>query len=85
MGYPVNTEYDDFGLVYYDRELHGYFSSSRPVEMKEGNKTIYDRSDHIYYLYSTVPPVQTYRLEVLDSITRQPLISTVTFIRSTKP
>ncbi len=30
IGYPINTSYDDFSLIYYQDQASGYFSSNRP-------------------------------------------------------
>jgi outer membrane protein OmpA-like peptidoglycan-associated protein/tetratricopeptide (TPR) repeat protein len=39
FGYPINSSYDDFGLITYENGLRGYFSSNRPGG--EGDDDIY--------------------------------------------
>ena len=59
MGYPLNSEVDDFGLIYEPESGYGYFSSNR-----DGN---YD-----LFCFETVPVLW---VEVSDSISGKPLDS----------
>jgi outer membrane protein OmpA-like peptidoglycan-associated protein/tetratricopeptide (TPR) repeat protein/mRNA-degrading endonuclease HigB of HigAB toxin-antitoxin module len=63
MGYPINTVYDDFGLIYNKSKKIGFFSSNRP-----GGKG----KDDIYRFTYSKPDFQL-KLLVLDSETKQPL------------
>ncbi len=51
MGAPVNSHYDDFGLVFYKGNEYAFFSSNRPLEIN-GRA---DTSDNIYWLQAMVP------------------------------
>lgn len=63
MGYPINTQYDDFGLIYNKTKKVGFFSSNRP-----GGKG----KDDIYRFVYSKPDFQL-KLSVIDSETKQPL------------
>lgn len=63
MGYPVNTAYDDFGLIYDKSKRTGFFSSNRP-----GGKG----KDDIYRFTYSKPDFQL-KLVVYDSESRAPL------------
>jgi outer membrane protein OmpA-like peptidoglycan-associated protein/tetratricopeptide (TPR) repeat protein len=63
MGYPVNTVYDDFGLIYNKSKRVGFFSSNRP-----GGKG----KDDIYRFTYTKPDFQL-KLLVLDSESKKAL------------
>lgn len=61
MGYPINTPYDDFGLIYNKSKRVGFFSSNRP-----GGKG----KDDIYRFTYSKPDFQL-KLMVIDSETKQ--------------
>ncbi|MBP8249427.1 MAG: PD40 domain-containing protein, partial [Chitinophagales bacterium] len=63
MGYPVNTPYDDFGLIYNKTKKIGFFSSNRP-----GGKG----KDDIYRFTYSKPDFQL-KLSVIDSESKKPL------------
>lgn len=63
MGYPINTPYDDFGLIYNKSKKIGFFSSNRP-----GGKG----KDDIYRFTYSKPDFQL-KLAVFDSESKQPL------------
>jgi outer membrane protein OmpA-like peptidoglycan-associated protein/tetratricopeptide (TPR) repeat protein len=63
MGYPINTAFDDFGLIYNKSKKTGFFSSNRP-----GGKG----KDDIYRFTYSKPDFQL-KLLVIDSESRQPL------------
>jgi outer membrane protein OmpA-like peptidoglycan-associated protein/tetratricopeptide (TPR) repeat protein len=46
MGYPLNTRYDDFGLICFPSQLSGYFCSNRPG----------GQGDDDIYLFKLHPP-----------------------------
>ncbi|MDZ4751198.1 MAG: OmpA family protein [Flavobacteriales bacterium] len=50
MGYPVNTRFDDFGVITYPGELAGYFCSNRPN----------GQGDDDIYLFKLHPPDSLY-------------------------
>ncbi|HRG60248.1 MAG TPA: OmpA family protein [Bacteroidia bacterium] len=63
MGYPINTAYDDFGLIYNKSKRIGFFSSNRP-----GGKG----KDDIYRFTYSKPDFQL-KLMVVDSETKKGL------------
>jgi outer membrane protein OmpA-like peptidoglycan-associated protein/mRNA-degrading endonuclease HigB of HigAB toxin-antitoxin module len=63
MGYPINTAYDDFGLIYNKSKKVGFFSSNRP-----GGKG----KDDIYRFVYSKPDFQL-KLSVVDSESKKPL------------
>lgn len=63
MGYPINTPYDDFGLIYNKSKKIGFFSSNRP-----GGKG----KDDIYRFVYSKPDFQL-KLSVVDSESKKPL------------
>ncbi len=63
MGFPINTAYDDFGLIYNKSKKIGFFSSNRP-----GGKG----KDDIYRFTYSKPDFQL-KLIVIDSESKQPL------------
>jgi len=80
IGYPVNTRYDDFGLILNNERDYGYFSSNRPGG--KGGDDIYHFSFKPNYLTITVVdgvtalPVPQAKIFVLDktankTVTRQ--------------
>ncbi len=73
MGVPVNTPYDDFGLVLYDKK-QGFLSSNRPLEIN-GRA---DASDNIYRLLVS-PPTKLYNLTVVDSFTQKPIAANISY------
>ena len=66
MGYPVNTHFDDFGLIYDHKLLKGYFSTNR-----DGGKG----KDDIYAVKLREQIVETKYLKgtIVDELTKQPL------------
>lgn len=70
MGYPINTNRDDFGLIYDPKTESGYFSSNR--ENKDGG------SDDIYFF-----KVSGYFLtiKVIDEVTKEPIPNSVVKIK----
>ena len=90
LGYPVNTPYDDFGLVYFSKHEDGYFASNRPVAL---DSTTIDASDNIYHLHSTLPISLlrsasggkvvgrgNYSLTVVDSLSGEPLAGELSYV-----
>ncbi|MEM8938834.1 MAG: OmpA family protein [Bacteroidota bacterium] len=61
LGFPVNTNADDFGITLKRGKSHGYFSSNR--EGGTGNDDIYDVTIYDYFI----------RVNLIDSLTREPL------------
>ena len=50
MGYPINTSYDDFGLIYYENNKQGYFVSNR--DGGKGKDDIYAFEQKVNYNYA---------------------------------
>jgi outer membrane protein OmpA-like peptidoglycan-associated protein/tetratricopeptide (TPR) repeat protein len=63
VGYPINTSYDDFGLIYDHKKKVGFFSSNRP-----GGKG----GDDIYR-FRNVKPSHKIRLRIFDEASKEPL------------
>jgi outer membrane protein OmpA-like peptidoglycan-associated protein len=57
MGAPLNTNFDDFGLVFGSGSREGYFTSNRPSEFDDDN--IYSFQDNGVVLIGTVVDAQT--------------------------
>jgi outer membrane protein OmpA-like peptidoglycan-associated protein/tetratricopeptide (TPR) repeat protein len=66
VGAPINSHEDDFGLVMYDDQAKGFFSSNR------GNEGI---NDDIYSFERIRPKERDFVINVIDSVTGQ-LITT---------
>lgn len=64
MGYPANTAYDDFGLVFFPNEVTGYLVSNRP-----GGKG----DDDIYEFRISPPDFINIKGRVIDAVTMMPL------------
>jgi len=62
IGYPINSNHDDFGLIYDPKTESGYFSSNRP-NAKGGSDDIYFFKTHGYYI----------TIQVIDKNTTLPL------------
>ena len=85
LGYPVNSPFDDFGLVYFSKNEDGYFASNRPVAL---DSTTIDASDNIYHLHSTLPidvrgvvvSGGKYTLTVVDSLSGEPLAGELSYV-----
>jgi len=85
LGYPVNSPFDDFGLVYFSKNEDGYFASNRPVAL---DSTTMDASDNIYHLHSTLPidvrgvvvSGGKYTLTVVDSLSGEPLAGELSYV-----
>ena len=65
MGYPMNSSKDDFGIIFSNSMLHGYFSSNRKRGFSD---------DDLYYFQKGCRHVELY---VYDNTTRVP-VSNVT-------
>lgn len=65
MGYPLNTNYDDFSLIVNDDETEGYFSSNRELGEEVGNDDIY----RVKILYPFGPKLFTIKGSVIDEKT----------------
>ena len=67
LGAPINSVYDDFGLVYYEKSKQGYFASNRPLMMQDSSIAI---NDNIYHVVSTLTSLagSTKRKGVADVI-----------------
>ncbi len=69
MGYPINSSYDDFGIIFNDRKTRGYFSSNRL-----GTDDIYTFGYEPFYLQL--------KGTVLSRLTQRRLDSTKVLIRT---
>ncbi len=74
IGYPVNSPYDDFSLVYYKGQEEGYFTSNRPLDSQKIEHGKDSLNDNIYQLKSKNI---LYNILIVDSLTQTPLISSV--------
>jgi len=86
LGYPVNSPFDDFGLVYFSKNNDGYFASNRPVTL---DSVTIDASDNIYHIHSTLPISNAsgvlvgggkYSLTVVDSLSGEPLSGELSYV-----
>ena len=73
MGYPVNTRFDDFGLVLEPNGIQGYFSSNR----------ISEEDDNIFRMAITREPYLRISGVVVDDITGKPLPNATVTMRGT--
>ena len=80
LGAPINSVYDDFGLVYYEKSAQGYFASNRPLMMQDSSIAI---NDNIYHVVSTLTSLagSTYNVSVVDSLSGEPIAAEMTCAR----
>ncbi len=69
MGYPLNTNYDDFGFIVNDDETFGYVSSNRTGDDAVGNDDIYS----VKILYPFGPKLYTLTGSAIDDKTEEKL------------
>lgn len=72
IGYPINTNYDDFGLIYNTKTLKGYFTSNRSGG--KGKDDIYSVKFKESLLGSTIQGV------VYDNITKNRLSNSLIYL-----
>lgn len=70
VGYPVNSAYDDFGMMFYRKSSEAYFASNR---VWHTGVNASDSSDNIYHVTSTLPERLHYIIAVKDSLTGLPV------------
>lgn len=80
MGYPLNTNYDDFAFIVNDDETEGYFSSNRESDQAKGDDDIYKVS----ILYPFGPKLFTIRGSVIDDKTEEKLAGATVKIVNTE-
>jgi len=64
FGYPINSSYDDFGLILFDDLKHGYLSSNRPGGQGD---------DDIYAFRIFIPAKIQISGQVVDAASRVPI------------
>ncbi len=64
MGYPINTNRDDFSLIMDSSLTHGFFSSNRSGGMGD---------DDIYSFSVSKPKTYNVSVKVIDAVTKEPI------------
>lgn len=73
MGYPLNTNYDDFAFVVNANETVGYFSSNRIIEGAQGDDDIYK----VDILYPFGPKLYTIKGSAINNETEDKMSGVV--------
>ncbi|MCB0760855.1 MAG: carboxypeptidase regulatory-like domain-containing protein [Flavobacteriales bacterium] len=71
LGYPINTPYDDFGLIMYNHQMSGYFSSNRPGGQGD---------DDIYRFSISRPSTVIISGRVVDVESLEPLPNAIVYV-----